>query len=61
MVDKRMRAIDEALGRLYPDWPTLPDEVLDGLAASADAAPEMTDRQRRRLGRILFAGRAKAS
>lgn len=48
-----MDAIAAALARHRPDWPGLTEEAKEAIRASVEAAPPMTDRQRRRIGRLL--------
>lgn len=52
-----MSTVDDmaaALARLFPGEPTIGHGTIERMMASADAAPPMTDRQRRRIARALF-------
>jgi hypothetical protein len=57
MNERRIRELADALAEIFPDEPPLSDESLRYIAESVDEAPPMTDRQRRRIGLLLFGER----
>lgn len=55
--DQRVEVVAAELARRFPAWPPLPEVDKRAIAASVAAAPPMSDRQARRVGRLLFARR----
>lgn len=52
---ERVNAIAAAIAAHYPQWPPLGDHARDAIRASVEAAPPLTEEQRRRIGRLLRA------
>lgn len=54
--DERIARFLDAFARTFPAERPPSQDMLRDVFASVDAAPPMTDRQRRRVGHLLFGG-----